>query len=907
MEPANLLPLAIAEALERGSTVVTGNQRAARTLRLAFDRQSRASGLTSWHPPEVYAWDTWTRNLWRQLLLGGHANRLLLNRSQELQVWSSIIGADEKLSSLQTRVSLAEMAADAWKLLCQYRGQQRLRSIGVSGDTRTFQRWAQAFVRRCQTDEYLPQAELEEALKGTAETFASGSERAGGIFLTGFDRLAPAQITFVEALRNTGVEVEEHFADETARQTYLSASGDLNSELSQAAMWVRQFLESHPQAQVAVIVPDLEAERGNIERTFRGILAPELQDITASTALRPFEFSLGRSLAQAPMVAVAMELARWIAEPLALPNISRVLLSPYFAGNSAEQAIRAEFDASELRRLKLLQPELSLDSLYTFAARSPSASRLGGLLSQLRAMRREASHLLPASDAASKQKPWSEWAENIRQILEAAGWTSGHQLDSVEFQTREKWERALDELATLDFEGTRAIYPGALTALEGILKRTLFAPESRGASVQIMSPQEAAGSRFDAVYFLRASDVAWPSRPGMNPLLGWRLQRDLGMPGSNAAADHVHARRITARLAASAETIVFSYAKDTAEGRQRPSPLLNEFHLETIEQLPQCASEPVELDAIQEDFVPLMNSTVHGGADVLKQQAACGFRAFAEKRLWSTELRTRDPGMDAGERGEVVHKALEHFWGEVRTSAALQAMTADGLRGKINAAIEHGLSHLSARDEGGGTWDDAYRESQRRRLRRLLSKWLEIELDRPPFEVELCEEEFENVPVGPLLLKIRVDRVDRTDADKEIVLDYKTSAATPSDWAGDRPDEPQLPLYTILREPGDVAGVAFARLRPGKDMELNGFATSKGILPKTGKMSMPTLESQIDDWKVVLAALAEKFAAGEANVNPKEYPLTCKHCAQLTFCRLDPATLREEYDEDEPVPWDDDV
>ena len=40
-----LLPVEIVEALERGATVVTGNQRAARRLRQAFDRRNRELGL----------------------------------------------------------------------------------------------------------------------------------------------------------------------------------------------------------------------------------------------------------------------------------------------------------------------------------------------------------------------------------------------------------------------------------------------------------------------------------------------------------------------------------------------------------------------------------------------------------------------------------------------------------------------------------------------------------------------------------------------------------------------------------------------------------------------------------------------------------------------------------------------
>jgi hypothetical protein len=160
MDGKDLLPVEIATALERGATVVTGNQRAARTLRREFDRRQRGLGLGSWRPPAVLAWDTWTAGLWHQLLVNGHASLLLLNRTQEHAVWRAVLEADAELASLRSVDSLAEMAAEAWRLLCRYNGQGRLRRAAVSADTRAFQRWAQMFERTCKAEGFLTQAEL---------------------------------------------------------------------------------------------------------------------------------------------------------------------------------------------------------------------------------------------------------------------------------------------------------------------------------------------------------------------------------------------------------------------------------------------------------------------------------------------------------------------------------------------------------------------------------------------------------------------------------------------------------------------------------------------------------------------------------------------------------------------------
>jgi len=57
MDDPHALPRQIHQALERGWTVLTANQRAARTLHHGYDLHHRAHGLTHWEPPAILAWD----------------------------------------------------------------------------------------------------------------------------------------------------------------------------------------------------------------------------------------------------------------------------------------------------------------------------------------------------------------------------------------------------------------------------------------------------------------------------------------------------------------------------------------------------------------------------------------------------------------------------------------------------------------------------------------------------------------------------------------------------------------------------------------------------------------------------------------------------------------------------------
>ena len=913
------LPGMVAEALRRGAMVVTANQRAARTLKLEFERGNRAEGLRSWRPPLIAAWDVWTAGLWQRLVLAGGATKLLLTAIQERQVWRSVIQGDSAHGSLESVDALAVMAAEAWERLGAFGAWERLRGVGASEDMRAFRRWEAGFRRRCEVEGFLTRAELEETL---ARALVEGELEAGfgELLLVGFDKTTPAQGGLLEALSEGGAEVG-FYEGGGAGVLHLVEAEDAGAELRAAAGWLREELlraeEDGRRVRLAVILPSPGQERSAIERVFREVLAPELLPITAGAMGGPYEFSLGQPLARVPMVAVAMDLLRWARGALPLETVSRLLLSPFFA-NGTEEGARAELDAFVLRRLTLLKPEISVEGLVRRIEGSKGAGRLGGLLGHLRALERVSGRVLEGLEPRradgllsqrvdGPQRAYADWGEAIRELLEAAGWArtgDGRTAagDSFAFQVRRKWEAALDELATLDFEGGRRGFGEALEALKTVLEGTLFAPESREAPIQIMGALEAAGSEFDGVWFLRAGDQGWPARGTVNPLLGWVLQRELAMPGADLAADRAHAARVTERIARSAERVVFSYARRDAalpDAVQRASGLLDGLSFETLDLVePEDVREVVALEAVaDEGWIPLANPVVGGGAGVLQAQAACGFRAFAERRLWSTEIERPAPGMDASERGNLLHLTLEVFWEEVKTQAGLRAMTFEERGAALDRAIETGLAKATRGGAAGSAWERAFLETQRERLKRLLEPWLEQELGRAvPFSVRQRETAFEDVGIGPLRLHLRMDRVDETEAG-DVLIDYKTGAAKPTDWEGERPEQPQLPLYAVLSA-GRLAGVAFGRVQPGKAMGFDGVAAATGVLQKAEMLGEAGMVERVDAWREVLTRLAEEFAAGDARVRPKSYPKTCAYCAQRLLCRLDPARLVMEPEPD---------
>jgi RecB family exonuclease len=175
---------------------------------------------------------------------------------------------------------------------------------------------------------------------------------------------------------------------------------------------------------------------------------------------------------------------------------------------------------------------------------------------------------------------------------------------------------------------------------------------------------------------------------------------------------------------------------------------------------------------------------------------------------------------------------------------------------------------------------------------RLALDWLATERRRHDFEVIAVEREMQ-VAFGGVEVRAKLDRIDRLHDGRHAVIDYKTGVAMIGAWLGERPDEPQLPMYA-LSTPEKIDAVAFARVRPG-EMEFCGLAKEEGLLPNVRTIQKnksreakkyATWEVLREGWARELEALGHAFATGAARVDPKNDEATCRQCDQQVLCRV---------------------
>ncbi len=520
-----------------------------------------------------------------------------------------------------------------------------------------------------------------------------------------------------------------------------------------------------------------------------------------------------------------------------------------------------------------------------------------------------------ATELHSLSAFYALFAGKAQSLLQTGGWPGRNPLNAEETQAVDAWQRALDAVASLDLFGRKTTWPAFLQKLQTYLRSAELVPLYRDLPVQVTGVEEALGSPVDGSWFLHAEASTWPPQVTPNPLLPLALQRDFGMPGMDSRRDEdAAAARLEQLIRSTAGEVCLSVSGDQEQGAGRPSPVaervLSAMGVGLITEA--LAVEPEHNGPQLETFMDITPlpalpvAEVPGGVSILTAQAQCGFRAWAEKRLFSTSLEDAAAGLSPRERGDQVHAVLQAFWAATGSQQALRTkhMTigADGLSERdrlLQACIADECAIRPAE-----AWEDAYLSVQKQRLFRLLTAWLDYEEKRPPFEVVQLEHGIKNVPVGPLKLHMRVDRIDRVlaadDGAEELgtlLIDYKTGSKSnsPREWAGERPEQPQLPAYAtaamVSAELGALNGIAFASIRAGTDnMQLNGLA-EPGLLPSQRQRGEASFTSQKEEWLQHLESLAQAFADGAATVAPKSFPSTCDTCGQRLLCRLDAATL----------------
>lgn len=864
----------LAPLLEAGYTVLTPNYRSARRIRTEWNHTRAAAGKRAWPTARVEPVERWLLAWWELAVGHGLLPALTpLDPARVQELWRQVIAEHEADSggyNLLRPAAAAELAGQARETLLRWEvdlaADRTRQAFEVDADCRTFLAWCDRFDKRLAGAGLCTSTDSIAALRRCPADMPRQR-----LALVDCDDMPPL---FHAAVRALAEEVRVFESPGGQARCLAHAFSSRRGELQAIARWTAQTSRGNPEATIGIVLTDMATDRGSLEY----LLRREFDCLGENYNALPVNFSTGISLDRAPVVRDALAVLEMVAEEVPIRQVVGLLQSRFLALSDARScaAQRLVTDLFAAGR------EFTATADLRYAASEAALGEGSGLalgdyllaVSGMRELRRTA---LP-----------SQWIERFAAVLAVWGWPGPGPLDSLEHQQVELWYRTLEEFRAFDAVCGPLDYAAGLALLRRACSGQVSQPQTADSRVQVLGPLEAAGLAFDHLWLCGLQGGTWPAAPRPSPFIPLALQRRLQMPHATAEREWHFCDTLMRQYRRSSGVLHASYSRMLDDVPELPSSLLEDFTWEPLAEPPVVdpawtrRREFLPLQRLQDAVAPPVSAgevaALGGGSGLLEDQSQCPFRAFARRRLAVEPLGEFVVAQSPAERGALLHDALYHLWGAIGDHASLLALAADAESRVIEGAVQAALARLPGRRRR--TLGTAYWALEAKRLADLLQEWLGVERQRGDFAVAHREERV-TLPLGPLEIRLRVDRIDRLPDGSRLIIDYKSGRSSVQDWLGERPARPQLPLYGIAA-PDNTAALAFAQVRPREScyVGLGAVAAAPGINP------VEDWEALNGQWRENLLRLAAAFVAGEASVDPLSGS-SCTWCGLQPLCRVD--------------------
>ncbi len=868
------------EILNPGDLLLTANKRLILLLHKAYADYQQTQQKLLWPTLSLFTLSRWLELLWEKQQIESQSFPLrLLTEAQECVIWETIIHQSGYL--LLDRHHTATRSQQAWQLLHQAQLNYTSSQFKQTKETASWQTWASSFAEfsnACHCIDFC--SATNRLIELLQKKILTPPKR---IFLLGFTELNQQTKKLLDCLEDQQCIISHYtpaYSEATLQRLSLI---DKESEFRSMALWAYQC-EQAGKKNIGCVVPNLIEQRSPLLRQFSEVFS----ELTPASSHRPaFNIAAGNPLKEFTLIQTAITIIE-LENINSFSKVSELIRSPYLGAALQEQSQRAQLDIY-LRCHS--ENKLYLEALIATSKKN-ACPHLSGLISRLLP-------LLTAYDAKSLAKP-SLWAEHFAKKLHSLAWPGERSLDSHEFQLLERWSELLTELAGLDFILGQINQARALQQLQTLMANRLFqAKTCNEPSIQVVGILDTAGIYFDAMWVMGLDDKTWPATAKPNPFIPYALQRQHQLPHASNEREFYFARLLTQGLIRSAPRIIFSHAVQDLDQVLRPSVLINNMPSIELSELTlplyQSRAEKIRSTQDWEYYCDEQGSALpedqyfFANTQLLQSQANCPFQAFARFRLHAKFYSLPAIGLNARDRGILLHQILEQFWNVIANQETLLQLSTDALNGQIDAAIDSAL--VAYTKKRAFIFKPHFTDIERRRLRQLLKNIIDLEKQRPLF-IQTWHEQKQDYKLLKLTLNLRIDRIDQLADNSYLIIDYKTGIPTTINYLEERLDHLQLPLY-CLAYAETVRGFALMHLRSntialqGISAEESGITQLSPLKKLKTTLVLQSWSDLLDHWQALLEKLAQQFQTGLAVVDPKRGATTCQLCDLKLLCRID--------------------
>ncbi|MBX2808756.1 MAG: PD-(D/E)XK nuclease family protein [Cellvibrionaceae bacterium] len=873
----------IAQACTENQLVLTANQRLRSKALQAWAHYLSERGKQSGVTPRLFSLSQWLESCWQQLQAQAYPSSqvTVASAEQERVLWEQVTANCGRMQPevLARQAARGLQSLHLWQLpltrlndyiYTNHRDTQCQSSIEL------YRNWCDQFQALMAKHQLISREQSYGIISRAFSEKVLATE--DNIWLLGFDDIPPLINTLLEKAAPVRTRVTNNDFQPTAivQQRYR----DTDTELTAAANWAKDILERQQSVRIGIIVPNLGQCRQTVEMALTKAFEGHSLLATTPRYSLPFNISAGIPLGNTPLIADTLALLNLQRNHWPVEDICQLLFSPFWGDSQRDLSQRTAL-ASRLESLGKFTISGN-DLRYWAQTLDATRPQQCGLYNYL--------HTFHTKLCRTKQLP-SAWIDNFLTLLNCLDWPGERQPDSIEYQQTQAWYQLLETFASLDSTLGRISAAKAINELQSMAKRTPFQAEVTDSPIQVLGILEGVGLHFNHCWILGLDQQTWPPAPAPNPLLPLQLQRQYQLPHSTFERELAYAQSLTQDYCHCATQLVFSSAEQGQHDQvpQQASQLITHIPL-----APNRVSPETEYTAARSEFDDYVLRLFHsqqlesvdcsqapdysnpgpagklltGGASVIKAQAANPFDAFAIYRLGAHKPPPAVPGFSAIEQGNILHQALAVIWSRLKNQAGLLASTDEQLHHWVKDAVTAQVHLLQKRKTGHLQATLCQLEIDRQT--QLIGDWLNHEKNRPVFQVVSLEQE-QQLHWGNISIPIRIDRVDQLADDSLLVMDYKSGNSTLNAWKGERPQDPQLPLYLFAFEQA-VSAIAFAQINI-KELRFKGLHNGHQDINNISAIGdnrlglPPQWEAAKDHWQGVLQQLLQEYIKGHCAVD----------------------------------------
>lgn len=853
-------------------TVLTVNQRLSQFLLQQFHTDNQQRQLTHWPTPTILPYRAWLEQLFYQPRQPDKwCHYQLLREVDELLLWENSMTHDLTCQRADAH-TLAPLAYQASMLLQQWQLTESVGKCVATQEQQAFKRWHQTVHQHKQQHQLLSDYQLPDIMVDRLQY--ENVMCSGEIILVGFDERPPQLQTLIKALKQAKHPVSFYTPITTMQPIHTIRCHDTGSEIDTMVRWALTCIEQHPGTFIGCIVPDLVQHRQTIRDHFACLCKDDSLAINIAG---------GSPLANYPIIQCALLQITLMAQSLTIAQWQYLLDSPYFEHYQRDYVARA---ALILRLQQHPATQLTYQAIHTLAANAYSTT-----------WDALTNYVLPTTATPDT------WQQHIHQWLALFNWPGDRTLNSEEYQLVNRFYALLDEYQQIASIQPTVTVDEVIQHITQRCQKTVFQPQSPPTNIHVIGSLEAAGLPFDHAWFAHCDATQWPQQATPNPFIPLTLQRQHRLPHCDSQRELTFAQQILTGLQHSVGQLYCSYALYDGDNKQLPSPLLattciedsDTLSLTTTLTFAQTIAKTTQCESITDNRGrSLPNHHLPGGTQLFKDYFACPFKAYAKHRLQATPWpATNQGGFSALQRGQLIHKALELAWRDLKTHDALLALSSTKQQQVCLKWARAAIKQLTYALLLPDTPHILHIEQQR--LHHLLNEWLHLERTRPAFTI-IDLESMTTLQLGEFQLTVRVDRLDQLLDGSHCIIDYKAGQMDYAMWFGERIDEPQLPLYCIqpdLTHPG----IAFACIRHNA-LGFLSIVRDSALLPNGVTLDQVDVETtatswqqQLAQWQTILLSAAKAMQQGQAQPDPKYAQQTCQLCHLQSLCRYAAGTI----------------